>query len=428
MIEQLATRRGFLRFGLGAAGFLNLPGILRLRAAAAAPTPDTAVIFVMLGGGMSHLESYDPKPDAPVETRGPCRTLPTSVPGIRLSELLPRHAELMHRLAVVRSIHHAEASHIALHMVESGYFLRSIANARRGEMPSVGSVVARVRGAAEGLPAFVSLPRPQAYSGPAHLGGRYGFFAVDGDPSTADFRLANLDLPPRLALDTVAERRDLLRTLDEGRRLLDTTGQAESLDAFRRQALELVTGDRTRTAFNLGRESPRVRDAYGRNALGQRLLLARRLVEAGVPFVNVRTFDWDDHQDLETKMRARCPAYDRGLAGLVRDLHDRGLAEKVLVVAMGEFGRTPRINPMAGRDHWPAVMSVLLAGGRYRMGQAIGASDGRGAAVTRSPYRPQSVLGMLYRHLGIDPALTFPDFAGRPRHVLEERTPIRELL
>jgi len=243
------TRRDLLRTCLASAGALSLPNILRLRAEEPASTPDTAVIFVMLGGGASHIETYDPKPDAPAEYRGPCDTIRTSV-----------------------------------------------------------------------------------------------------------------------------------------------------------------------------------RDAYGRNALGQRLLLARRLVEAGVPFINVRTFDWDDHEQLEPRMRSRLPEYDQGLATLIRDLRDRGMNRDVLVVAMGEFGRTPRVNVNAGRDHWPAVMSVLFAGGAYRMGQVIGASDARGAAVLRAPFHPQQVLGMLYRHLGIDPAMAFPDFSGRPRHILEEREPIRELV
>jgi uncharacterized protein (DUF1501 family) len=272
------------------------------------------------------------------------------------------------------------------------------------------------------------LPRPNAYSGPAWLGGRHDAFNVIGDPNAPDFRVNNLALARGLLPDRLDDRQALLRSFDNDRQVLDTDGQAKALDTFQKQALELVTGERARRAFDLAAEPDRVRDRYGRNAFGQRLVLARRLTEAGVPFVAVRTFDWDDHQKLPERMRRRAPEFDNGMAALIGDLHDRGMARDILVVAMGEFGRTPKVNPSGGRDHWPAVMSVLLAGGAYRMGQVVGASDARGAAVARAPYRPQNVLGMVYRHLGIDPALTFPDFSGRPRHILEERDPIRELL
>lgn len=428
MSTNRINRRELLSFGLGGAAALSLPGVLRLRAETPGATPNTAVIFVMLGGGASHFETYDPKPDAPEEYRGMFNPIRTSVPGVTFCELLPRQAALMRDLAVVRSVRHHEASHIALHMVETGYFLRNSTNALRGEMPSVGAVVSRVRGPAGGLPGFISLPRPQAYSGPHYLGGNYNFFPIDADPNAPDFRVGNLGLPARLSADAFADRQTLLRSLDNGRQLLDLEHQAPAMDAFQRQALELLTGEAARTAFDLSREPAALRDSYGRNPLGQRLVLARRLVEAGVPYVMVRTFDWDDHEDLETGMRQRCPAYDQGLAALITDLRLRGMNRDVLVVAMGEFGRTPRVNPRGGRDHWPGVMSVLFSGGSYTMGQAIGASDSRGAAVRSAPYPPQSVLAMAYRHLGIDPGMTFLDFTGRPRHVLEEREPIREML
>jgi uncharacterized protein (DUF1501 family) len=227
------------------------------------------------------------------------------------------------------------------------------------------------------------------------------------------------------------ERQTLLQSFNESPQVADDATRA--IDAYQTQALELLTGNRARRAFDLGQEPDRLRDHYGRNDMGQRMLLARRLVEAQVPFVAVRFTpgvgpDWDDHADLAGRMRQRAPIYDQGLSALIEDLRQRGLNRDVLLVAMGEFGRTPRVNQNAGRDHWPAVSSVLLAGGSYRMGQVIGASDSRGGAVTQAPYPPQSVLVMIYRHLGIDPAMTFPDFTGRPRHILEEREPIVELL
>jgi hypothetical protein len=427
-------RRAFLRTSLTAVGGLTLPNVLRLRAAAGAATRPTAVIFVYLGGGPSQHETFDPKPDAPAEYRGPFASIPTSVPGVRFSETMPQLARLMKDLAVVRSVSHREASHIALHVIECGYFLRSITNARNGEMPAVGSVAARVRGGgAGGLPGFVSLPRPGAYCGPAHLGAQYAPFIVNGDPGADDFQVANLTLGKGLTPGLLRERQALLRTFDAAPPSLDGEGTAEAIDAFQTQALELLTGDRARQAFDLSQEPDRLRDRYGRNAIGQRMLLARRLVEAEVPFVAVRHtpgtgIDWDDHIDLPGRMKKRAPSYDQGLAALIEDLRQRGLSRDVLVVAMGEFGRTPKVNKDVGRDHWPAVASVLVAGGSYRMGQVIGASDSKGGVVTQAPYPPQSVLAMVYRHLGIDPAMAFPDFTGRPRHVLEEREPIVELL
>jgi hypothetical protein len=334
----------------------------------------------------------------------------------------------MDRLSVVRSVTHHEASHIALHAVETGYFLRNPGNARKGEMPSVGSVVSRVRGVlTDGLPSYVSLPQPFAYSGAHYLGAQHNGFAVSGDPNAADFQVRNLAVLPALSLERLEDRQTLLRQLDQTRAAADLDGAANAIDAFTRQAMEMMTGEKARTAFDLSRETPQLRDRYGRDAFGQRLLLARRLVESGVPFVLVRTFDWDDHQQLAERMRKRCGPFDASLAALIEDLNERGMSRNVLIVAMGEFGRTPRINAAGGRDHWPGVMSVLFSGGRYRMGQAIGASDSKGATVSESPYRPQQALGMLYRHLGIDPGMTFRDYTGRPRYILEEREPIREL-
>jgi uncharacterized protein (DUF1501 family) len=430
MTTSHPTRREWLAAGF-AAPALSLPGVLARRAAArdlgSSPKP-TAVIFVMLGGGIAQHESYDPKPDAPAEYRGAFQAILTAVPGVRFCELMPRQAAVMKHLAVVRSVTHHEASHIALHVVETGYFLRSSANARAGEMPAVGCVAAKVRGGgAGGLPGFVSLPHMDAYTGSHYLGKRFAAFDVPADPNDPAYRVANFDLAKGVTPDRVDDRQELLRSVDDARRVLDLEGNAAAMDSFQRQALELLTGPAARTALDIAREPAKVRDAYGRTPFGQRLLLARRLAEAGVPFTVVRTFDWDDHDKLPERMKKRCPEYDTGLAALASDLHARGLSRDVLVVSMGEFGRTPRVNPAAGRDHWPGVASVLLAGGDYRMGQAVGATDAAGGTVTRSPYRPQQVLGMVYRHLGIDPAMTFPDFSGRPRAVLEEREPVAEL-
>ena len=426
------SRRDWLKATGVAIGGVTLPELLRLRSgqvSAGEVARETAVIFVQLGGGASQFETYDPKPDAPAEYRGAMRPISTSVPGVHFCELLPRQAQLMDDITIVRSVQHTEGSHIALHVVETGYFLRSSANALRGEMPSMGAVVARTRGATlADLPASVSFPKPFAYSGPAHLGGRNNYFSVDDDPNSAEFSVKHFALPKNMTLERLQSQQALRKSLDHTRRIVDVHGQAEAVDAFQQQAIDLLTGARARQAFDLQQEPDALRDRYGRHTVGQRLLLARRLVEAGVPLVCVRMADWDDHHNLVAKMSARAPQYDGGLAALITDLKERGLAKQVLVVAMGEFGRTPRVNKDGGRDHWPAVASVLLSGGNYRYGQVVGATDAIGGVVTSAPYAPQNVLAMVYRHLGIDPGLTFPDHTGRPRHILEERRWISEML
>lgn len=429
-IDQAAFhRRRLLQSGGVLLSSLTLSDILRGRARAGNASADTSVIFVTLGGGPSQFETYDPKPEAPAEYRGSFRPIATRVPGEHLCELFPRQAALMDRLAIVRSVHHTQASHIAQHIVETGYDLQNSANARKGEMPSIGSVVSKVRGGSpSGIPGYVSLPKHHAYAGPHWLGGQHQYFAVNDDPNLPTFAVKNLALSSQLTRDRLQDRRALLAEFDEAKRVYDLAGDADALDAISDQAFQLMTGKRAQQAFDMSRESPQMRDRYGRNTLGQRMLLARRLVEAGVPFIKVRTSGWDDHKDLVTRVQPRAAAYDTALATLIEDLEQRGLRRKVLVVAMGEFGRTPRINSNGGRDHWPAVNMALLSGGGYRMGQVIGATDDKGGTVTASPYLPQSVITMAYRHLGIDPALTFDDYSGRPRYVLEHREPIVELI
>jgi len=413
-------------------GGAALADVLRLRSLAAsrgAPRRETSVIFVILGGGPSQYETYTPKPEAPVEYRGAFGPVSTSVPGVSFCELLPKQAKLMDKMAVVRSVHHEQASHIALHIVYTGYDLRNSANTRKGEMPTVGSITSKVRGPGpSGIPAFVALPSPFAYASPHWLGAQHQYFGVREDPNEPNFQVNNLAPNTKVTVEQLQDRRSLRRQLDRRTQLTDLERNSETIDAFSQQAFDLVTGEAARKAFDIERESPAMRDRYGRTSVGQRMLLARRLVEAGVPFVTVRMGAWDDHVDLPTRIRPRAPEYDAGLSALIEDLHERGMQRDVLVVAMGEFGRTPRINPNGGRDHFPAVNNVLLSGGDFHMGQVIGETDRNGAEVTEAPYRPQSVLAMVYRHLGIDPGMTFIDYSGRPRYVLEHRTPIAELI
>jgi len=424
-------RRTFLK-SCALAGGLSLPAILQQRMLAGEQQREvkqTAVIFVTMGGGPSQFETYDPKPNAPAEVRGVFRPIATQTPGFPFSELMPRQAAISDKLSIVRSIHHKQASHIAEHIVETGYDLVNSANSRKGEMPSMGSIVSKVRGVSpSGIPAYVSIPRHHAYAGTHWLGAQHAYFAVDDDPNAESFHVSNLKVSDKLDANRLDDRRALRQTLDSADSLAKADHSAEALDAIFDQAFNLISGERAQQAFDISRESGATRDRYGRNTLGQQMLLARRLVEAGVPFVCVRSKAWDDHEKLAEKISERAPLFDTGIAALIEDLHERGLSENVLVVAMGEFGRTPRINPKGGRDHWPAVMSVMISGGRYKMGRVIGGSDARGGAVAEAPYAPQNFLAMVYHHLGIDPGMTFPDYSGRPRYVLEERELIGELL
>jgi hypothetical protein len=419
------SRRHLLKAGvLG----LTVADIRRLQAATGMPARKTAVIFVELAGGPTQHETYDPKPLAPSEFRGPLGVVGTNVPGIQFSELMAEQAKIADKLAVIRSITHNSGSHgTSSHLTQTGYYLRNNQN-RENEMPCVGSVVSRLRGSnAAGLPAFVSLPNTMRYGRPAWLGSGYAAFETVKDPSKPNFQVPNISLARGLTPERLADRQSLLGELDASRRIYDTAGTADAVDQFTGEAFDLLSGDGARTAFDIEQEDRRTRDRYGRSAVGQNMLLARRLVERGVTFVTVRVTGWDDHNKIAAAMKKKGPDYDRGIAALVSDLHDRGMDRDVLVVSMGEFGRTPKVNKNAGRDHWGKVMSVLLAGGGLKTGQVVGASDTNGAAPAESPYRPENVLAMIYRHLGIDPALTLLDHTGRPRHLLAERGLVSEL-
>lgn len=430
------SRRSLLKIGTLGLGGLTLADLLALRsqastlASSSGSSRKTSVIFFEMAGGPTHFETYDPKPEAPEEYRGPMKAIRTALSGVNFCEVLPEQAKIADKLAIIRSIHHDSASHgTSSHLTQTGYYLRDNQN-RTNEMPSIGSITARIRGAnAPGMPSFVSMPRAMRYGTATWLGKGYNPFVVDSDPSQPDFKVNNLFLEGDLTLGRLDTRRGLLQSLDAQRRMVDNEGVSAALDQFTRQAFEMLTSDGAREAFDLSKESEAVRDRYGRTLTGQSLLLARRLVESGVTFVTVRMNDsWDDHTNIEKSMRNKGPAFDRGLAALISDIYERGLDRDVMVVAMGEFGRTPRVNPSAGRDHWGAVMSVMMSGGGLRVGQVIGSSNAKGEVPHDKPYRPENVLATVYRHLGIDPVVTHDDFTGRPRYILERRETIQELI
>jgi len=425
------SRRNFLRIGAIGLGGLTLPGLLRARASAAGgPAKDTAVIQVLLSGGPSHMDTYDLKPDAPREFRGEFRPIPTHVGGLSVCELMPRHARAMDKMALVRSLSHESSDHfVGTHRVMTGY-QSSPNEQQRNERPSVGSIVAKLRGPnGPGVPPYVSMVGGVfggIFQDAAYLGPGYNPFSLDGDPS-AGLKVRNLEPAGGLSMERLEDRRYLLAKLDRIDRRRDLSGTMDGLDRFTTQAYAMVTGPSARRALDLSGEDPRLRDRYGRSRLGQSCLLARRLVEAGVTFVTISDGNWDHHAQIFQLCRQQVPPLDAAVATLVEDLYERGLADRVLVLVWGEFGRTPRISN-GGRDHWPGSMSAMLAGGGLKMGQAVGATNRKGEGPIERPLRPEDVIHTVYHVLGIDPRHDFPNDSGRPMPVLNQGRPIAELI
>jgi hypothetical protein len=409
---------------------LTLGDLLRLRANEPnQATRRTSVILVWLGGGPSHIDMYDMKPSAPAEFRGDFREAATNVAGVRMCELLPAEARIMDKLAIVRSVTHTNPGHsMGSHWMMTGYVptIETSGNLQ----PSAGSVAARMRGAnAERMPGYVCVPNPPGHAGAAYLGVAYNPFTPGNDPNGANFEVRDLRLAGGIDLSRFRNRQELLHGLDRIRRDFDAAGNAEGYDRFYREAFEIVTSPQCREAFDISRERDALRDKYGRHTWGQSALLARRLVQAGVTFVTVNMGGWDTHQNNFSELRTRKLApYDQAVAALVEDIYERGLDRDVLVVTYGEFGRTPRINNQAGRDHWPGAMSVLFSGGGLRMGQTVGSTDSRAEYPTSRAFGPQDVLATMYHVLGIDYRHEFRDAAQRPFPILNQGRPIQELV
>ena len=445
--EKMRSRRELLRVGLAGLGSLSLPGLIQARASSAASKQErTAVILVWLRGGCSHLDTYDPKPDAPSEFRGPFQTIPTKIPGVRFSELLPGQARISDRFALLRSMAHTGGGHPAgsLQLLTGDPDPQD----KPGPIyPDVMSVANYLRAGQAGvLPNSIGVNAIHSYdgfiiSGPAFLGNGYGAFSVVGDPNTPEFRVPNVGVSSEESA-RLKQRMSLHHTLDDLRRTLDRSNNVHSLDQFQLKALDLLTSPAAARAFDLSLEDPRTRDRYGRHSWGQQCLMARRLVEAGVDLVTT-TFDgplcgrvanWDDHavnHHVFDALKFRAPVFDQAVTALIEDVYARGLDRRTLVIVTGEFGRTPRISYVAssgggvasaaagivqpGRDHWPHANSMIWAGGGIQTKQLIGATDKRGEDVVDSLVGPQEFLATIYHHLGIDyQRVTIPNQLGRP--------------
>ncbi|HEY2787734.1 MAG TPA: DUF1501 domain-containing protein [Fimbriiglobus sp.] len=410
------SRRNFLQIG-AFGSTLTLADMLRLRAAENSVRPSSktakAAILIYLPGGPSHLDLYDLKPNAPAEFRGEFKPIPTNVAGVEICEHFPLQAKMCDKLAVVRSVvagnEHSDSQ------VMTGYPDR--VNRTAGH-PSFGAVVSKLRGTGA-IPPFVSLRGMSRGSEPGFLGMAHRPFTPSG-PGNADLRLARGVSNVRLD-----ERRNLLGSFDDLRRDLDVSGQMAGIDAYSEKALEMVTGGEVRTALDLKKEGATVRERYKGV---EQFLTARRLIEAGVGCVTLSIGSWDTHGKNFVSLKKQMPKVDRGVANLIQDLHDRGMQDDVVTVMWGEFGRTPRINKQAGRDHWSPVMSALVAGGGLKMGQIVGATTALGERPKDRPITIPQMLATVYRTIGIDPAQTFPSGNGRPMYVLDDREPVKELV
>jgi len=434
------SRRDFLRVGaLGLTG-LTLADVLRLRAQAGQTGSPRSVIMVCLAGGPSHIDTYDLKPDAPADVRGEFKPIKTNVPGFDICEHMPMQARIADKLALVRTVQFVEPMQHELEEVYTGF-------PKSAKRPSFGAVVSRFGGAHDArMPGYVSLDTYAAdqpvVENPQYVGAAHRAF-VFGNEGTKDLRLTEGVNGGRLG-----DRAGMRDLFDGVRRDIDQRGDFGALDAYSAQALEMITSPKARDAFDIGREPDRVREKYGPKEAkyiygndptptvpwpGDKFLLARRLVEAGVSVVTMRVSPWDYHGkssgtgNIFTGMRSVMPLLDQSLYALATDLHERGLDKEVLVLVWGEFGRTPKVNNVEGRDHWPDLGFALFAGGGLKTGQVVGRSDSKAALPKDRAVGAQNILGTVYRALGIDPAQTLPDFGGRPMRLLDDGEPIAEL-
>jgi hypothetical protein len=419
-----ATRRDFLKVGALGLGALTLPGLLRARAAARAaglPTKNTSVVWLWLGGGPTHIETFDPKMTAPAEFRSVVGAVKTNLPGVEIGGVFPKVAQVADKMAFVRSFAHRNSGHGGgTHWVMTGYDFPPADNNQAPVKPGLGSILARHRGpnnGRTGLPTYVRLSGILG-DGPAWLGSAYAPFDTGGSARS------NMNL--KVALDRLSERRSLLKTFDSFDRALDRSGLAEGLDSFEGQAFDLILS-RARETFDVSREDPRLRDRYGKG-LGEQLLLARRLCEAGVGFVTIHFGGWDMHGGIANGMKNLGPQVDRAVAAFVEDTHARGLDQDVLLVITGEFGRTPRINGGAGRDHWAPLSTLALAGGGLKVGQVVGESTAKAEIPKTTPITPQDLMATVFHVLGVPQHLHYKDQSGRPTPMIDGGKPIAELV
>ncbi|MBM3735485.1 MAG: DUF1501 domain-containing protein [Acidobacteria bacterium] len=411
------NRRDVLQ--IGSLGFLGLTLPEWSRARAAAALPDTSCIFIWLDGGPSHLETFDLKPDAPVEVRGSFKPVRSKLAGVHVCEHLPRIAAIMDRVTLIRTL----TSEIGEHDQAGHYWITGYKPTPAIAFPSHGSAVSKERGGRGAMPAYIAVPSPRPYMGSGYLPGAYSPFSAGSDPSRPDFKVRDLDLPIGLSEERLRDRRAMVAKLDSFDRAHQNHPKGADRDSHFEQAFRLVTSPQAKAAFDLSKETPETRSRYGRFKLGQSLLLARRLIEAGTRFVTVSDTGWDTHIQIAYNLTygfpGKLPGLDQAYSALIEDLDQRGMLKNTLVVLMGEFGRTPKINPSGGRDHWPRANSALLAGAGVFAGQVIGRTDASGELPSDEPVTPQDLAHSIFTHLGVDPHKTFQSPDGRPIRLVD---------
>lgn len=440
------ARRDFLR--VGAAGMfgasLSLSGLMRAYAnpvERGVKDSGVSVIYIFLKGGLSTIDTFDLKPNAPAEFRGDFSPIPTNVPGIDVGDMLPKLSQQMDKVALLRGFGHKNSDHgPADHYMLTGYFPTAGFNPNlspNNQRPALGSIVAKKLGnrgaaaAASSVPAYVCLPQMHNSAGPAYLGATCAPLSIDADPAAPDFSVPDMAPPVSLAAERLGNRRELLRQVDQLQRSAEVqaNSRAKTVDTFRQKAFDLMTSKEAKAAFNIHAEPDKLRDEYGRNTLGQSCLMARRLVEAGVRCVTVEHSNWDTHDNNCSVLRKDLlPQMDPAIATLLRDLSDRGMLEKTFVIISGEFGRTPRINKNAGRDHWGPAFTVALAGGGVKGGRVVGASDERAERPIDKPHGPEDLAATMCHLLGIDPKEEFLTPEGRPVKVVNDGKVIWDVL
>ena len=416
-------RRGFLR--MGSVAGLSMAQLFRLQQThgiEASQKKDVSCIFIFIIGGMAHQDMWDTKPEAPTEIRGDFRPIDTKVPGIQVSELLPRIAGVTDKLAILRSLTHGDPDHTAgYHVMMTGQhpgfggsFNRNVLN--NNMHPSFGSMVAKLGSTSGTLPPYISVPNFLNSGGPSFLGPSYAPFVIEADPASPEFSVRDIVLPEGITDDRSLRRQTALRAINHVEQRMDAlSSQERSLDTYYEKAYQLMTSSAAKQAFEIDRESPATRDAYGMTSLGQCCLLSRRLVEAGCRFVSIENGHWDTHRKNSESLRdLLVPPLDQGVSALLNDLDERGRLDSTLVVLTTEFGRSPRINEMAGRDHWPQAFSIVMAGGGLKRGLTIGATDKQAASVIDRPITPSDMAATLLTALGIDPDVTLHTPLGRP--------------
>ncbi len=421
------SRRQLLRLGFAGGIGLSLPDLFRLQSfGGVSPLAKAdSIIYLFLQGGIAQQESWDPKPNAAVENRGMFGSIPTVLPGIRFNELMPHTAKIADRITTIRSMTHGENDHDrGVHIMFTGYDPSPVVS-----YPSFGSVVSYKLGDRNEMPPFINIPNQiDASSGPGFLSAKYNGFSLGADPVKDDFKVRDLSLPAGIDGDRFERRKKMLSAVNGDFSIAHSDDQLDALDSFYQRAYALIHSERAKKAFDLSRESEATREAYGPSEVGARLLMARRLVEAGVRFITVQYGEWDHHAKLEPGIKKHVPPFDQAFAALVTDLEARGMLERTLVVASTEFGRTPRINTLAGRDHWGKVFSIAMAGGGVQRGLVYGASDAIAAEPARDPLTIPDWTSTIYHLLGIDSRETLMAPGDRPIEIVRGGEVRKELL